>query len=154
MIMQVQPLYDCWKSVCDEAGRRVHTIYMSPQGKPFTQADAIRLRSDYERLILVCGHYEGVDERFIELCVDEELSLGDFVLTAARDTSGGGGRRGLRLVPECWQIQAASGRKATIPACSNTPNILGRGLQGQEGALRFAVRPPRKHKKMAPQGGS
>lgn len=81
MIMQAQPLYDCWRDVCRQAGERVHTIYMSPAGKPFTQAEANRLQRDYSRLILVCGHYEGVDERFIEACVDEELSLGDFVLT-------------------------------------------------------------------------
>ena len=80
-VMQVQPLYDCWKHICDEAGERVHTIFMSPAGKTFTEADARRLRDDYDRIILVCGHYEGVDERFIELCVDEEISMGDFVLT-------------------------------------------------------------------------
>ena len=81
MIMQAQPLYDCWRDVCSQAGERVHTIFMSPAGKPFTQAEANRLQRDYSRLILICGHYEGVDERFIEACVDEELSLGDFVLT-------------------------------------------------------------------------
>ena len=56
-------------------------IYLSPQGKTFTQETAKRLRRDYDHLVLVCGHYEGVDERFIEKCVDEELSLGDFVMT-------------------------------------------------------------------------
>ena len=66
MIMQAQPLYDCWRDVCRQAGERVHTIYMSPAGKPFTQAEANRLQRDYSRLILVCGHYEGVDERVIE----------------------------------------------------------------------------------------
>ena len=81
MVMQAQPLYDCWRDVCRQAGERVHTIYMSPAGKPFTQAEAIRLQRDYSRICLVCGHYEGVDERFLEACVDEELSLGDFVLT-------------------------------------------------------------------------
>jgi tRNA (guanine37-N1)-methyltransferase len=80
-VMQVQPLFDCWKHICDEAGFRVHTIYMSPCGTVFKQADAIRLKNSYDRLILVCGHYEGIDERFIELCVDEEISIGDFVLT-------------------------------------------------------------------------
>jgi tRNA (guanine37-N1)-methyltransferase len=54
---------------------------MSPCGKVFRQEDARRLAFGYDRLILVCGHYEGVDERFIEECVDEELSIGDFVLT-------------------------------------------------------------------------
>lgn len=80
-MMQADPLYNCWQHICDQAGERVHTIYMSPAGKTFTQADARRLKADYSRLILVCGHYEGIDERFIEECVDEELSLGDFVLT-------------------------------------------------------------------------
>ena len=80
-VMLAQPLYDCWKSICDEAGRRIHTIFMSPCGKVFRQEDARRLRLEYDRLIIVCGRYEGVDERFIEECVDEELSIGDFVLT-------------------------------------------------------------------------
>ena len=80
-VMQADPLYQCWKHICNEAGERIHTIYMSPAGKTFDQADARRLRDDYERLILVCGHYEGIDERFIEECVDEEISIGDFVLT-------------------------------------------------------------------------
>jgi tRNA (guanine37-N1)-methyltransferase len=79
-VMQADPLYRCWTYLCDEAGGPVHTIYMSPAGKTFTQSDAKRLLQ-YDNLILVCGHYEGIDERFIEECVDEELSLGDFVLT-------------------------------------------------------------------------
>jgi len=79
--MLAQPLYDCWKHICDEAGRRVHTIFMSPCGKTFKQDDARRLQREHNRLIIVCGRYEGVDERFIEECVDEELSIGDFVLT-------------------------------------------------------------------------
>ena len=79
-IMQADPLYRCWESVCDEAGGPVHTIYLSPCGHTFTQRDAIRL-SKKENIIFVCGHYEGIDQRFIDECVDEELSLGDFVLT-------------------------------------------------------------------------
>ena len=79
-IMQADPIYRCWESVCDEAGGPVHTVYMSPCGHTFKQADAIRL-SKMENLILVCGHYEGIDQRFIDECVDEEISIGDFVLT-------------------------------------------------------------------------
>ena len=79
-IMQADPLYRCWESVCDEAAGAVHTIYLSPCGHTFTQRDAIRL-SKKENIIFVCGHYEGIDQRFIDECVDEELSLGDFVLT-------------------------------------------------------------------------
>jgi len=80
-VMLAQPLYDCWKHICDEAGCRVHTIFMSPCGKVFKQADARRLQKEHDRLIIVSGRYEGVDERFIEECVDEELSIGDYVLT-------------------------------------------------------------------------
>ena len=80
-VMLAQPLYDCWRHICGDAGFRVHTIYMSPCGIVFRQEDARRLKDGYDRLIIVCGRYEGVDERFIEECVDEEISLGDFVLT-------------------------------------------------------------------------
>jgi len=80
-VMLAQPLYDCWKFICDEAGRRIHTIFMSPCGKVFKQEDARRLQAEHDRLIIVCGRYEGIDERFIEECVDEEISIGDFVLT-------------------------------------------------------------------------
>lgn len=81
MVMQADPLYQCWKHVCEEAGRHLHTIYMSPAGKLFRQEDAKRLSSSLDRFLLVCGHYEGVDERFLDECVDEEISIGDFVLT-------------------------------------------------------------------------
>jgi tRNA (guanine37-N1)-methyltransferase len=64
-----------------DPSRRVRTILMSPQGPLLTQTKAKTLAENYDDLIVVCGHYEGVDERFIELCVDEELSIGDYVLT-------------------------------------------------------------------------
>jgi len=80
-VMQADPLYRCWQHICDEAGERVHTIYMSPCGRVLNQTVAREPKEQYDRLILVCGHYEGIDERFIEECVDEEISMGDFVLT-------------------------------------------------------------------------
>lgn len=80
-VMQADPLYQCWDHLCRQAGRRVHTIYLSPAGRTFSQPEAKRLYQEYDHLILVCGHYEGIDQRFIDECVDEELSLGDFVLT-------------------------------------------------------------------------
>ena len=79
-VMMADPLYRCWDYVRQQAEGKVHTVYMSPCGKTFTQKDAIRL-SKMENLVLVCGHYEGIDQRFIDECVDEEISLGDFVLT-------------------------------------------------------------------------
>ena len=79
-VMQADPLYQCWKHVVDTYGSG-RTIYFSPAGAVFNQTHAKRLAFEESHLILVCGHYEGIDERFIEECVDEELSLGDFVLT-------------------------------------------------------------------------
>ena len=79
-VMQAQPLYAAWRHVRDLDGP-ARTIYLSPRGRVFTQADASRFAETYARLILVCGHYEGVDQRFIDAVVDEEISLGDFVLT-------------------------------------------------------------------------
>ena len=81
-VMMAQPLKACLDSLLP-SGRepRTRVIYLSPQGPTFDQNTARRLKNDYDRLILVCGHYEGVDERFIEECVDEELSVGNFVLT-------------------------------------------------------------------------
>ena len=81
-VMMAQPLKSCLDDTLKKApGRRTRVIYMSPQGKTFTQQRARELVRDYDHLVLVCGHYEGVDERFIEKCVDEEISIGDFVLT-------------------------------------------------------------------------
>ena len=81
-VMMAQPLKSCLDDIMSTvSNKRSRVIYMSPQGKPYNQATARRLKSDYDHLVLVCGHYEGIDERFIEQCVDEEISLGDFVLT-------------------------------------------------------------------------
>ena len=80
-IMQCDPLWRCWCAVCDEIGAPVHTIFLSPCGPSFDQAKARQLEADYDNLILVCGHYEGIDQRFLDECVDEEISMGDFVLT-------------------------------------------------------------------------
>ena len=79
MVMQVQPLRDALNAL-HQAQPGGHVIYLSPQGQCFTQARARQL-ADCSHLILVCGRYEGVDERFIDMQVDEELSVGDYVLS-------------------------------------------------------------------------
>ncbi len=79
-VMQADPLYRCRADVLEKHGPG-RTIYLSPCGRTFTQAVARELKERYDHLILVCGHYEGVDQRFIDECVDEEISMGDFVLT-------------------------------------------------------------------------
>ncbi len=99
-VLMAQPLKSCLDSIMSTAsGLRSRVIYLSPQGTPFTQETAKRLKRDYEHLVLVCGHYEGVDERFIEQCVDEEISLGDFVLTGGEIAAMAVADAVCRLVP-------------------------------------------------------
>ena len=80
MVMMCQPAVDCIRAAKARCGGRVRTVYMSPQGALFDQAKAHELL-EYDSLILLCGHYEGIDERIIELEIDEELSVGNYVLT-------------------------------------------------------------------------
>lgn len=80
MVMSAQPIYDCYKSLYNEGEEKPHLIYMSPKGETFTQKKAVEL-SKKDRIVLLCGHYEGIDQRVIDEIVDEELSLGDYVLT-------------------------------------------------------------------------
>jgi tRNA (guanine37-N1)-methyltransferase len=82
-VMMAQPLKSCLAFVreCAEKRNSTRVIYMSPQGHRFDQEKAKQLKDNYDHIIIVCGHYEGIDERFIEECVDEEISIGDFVLT-------------------------------------------------------------------------
>ena len=99
-VMMAQPLKSCLDSVLAEGNSlRTRVIYMSPQGSTFDQNTARRLKNDYDRLVLVCGHYEGVDERFIEECVDEEISIGDFVLTGGEIAAMAVADAVCRLVP-------------------------------------------------------
>ena len=82
MLMMAPPIYDCYQAIVEDAGemekRRV--VYLSPRGTVLTQAKAREL-SQLDHLVLLCGHYEGVDTRIIEEIVDEEISIGDYVLT-------------------------------------------------------------------------
>ena len=80
MVMQPEPIYLAYKSIVDSVSTTPFVIYLSPQGKVFSQG----LANDFakkEHIILLCGHYEGVDERVIEEIVDMEVSIGDYVLT-------------------------------------------------------------------------
>lgn len=96
MVMTCQPIYDCFMHVKDsipnEASTRV--IYMSPKGKLFSHEEAKRL-SQYDNLVFLCGHYEGVDQRIIDEIVDEEISIGDYVVTGGE-------------IPACIVVDAVS----------------------------------------------
>ena len=78
MLMMAQPIYDAITSI--EGYKEARKIYLSPKGKVFNQTESKRL-SKHNHLILLCGHYEGVDQRVIDLLIDEEISIGDYVLT-------------------------------------------------------------------------
>ncbi|WP_294456287.1 tRNA (guanosine(37)-N1)-methyltransferase TrmD [uncultured Allofournierella sp.] len=84
MVMNAQPIYDCCQDIIrqvEEQGRqRPHIIFMTAAGQRFSEETAKRL-AQYDSLLLVCGHYEGMDERVIEELADEEISIGDYVLT-------------------------------------------------------------------------
>lgn len=80
MLMQVDPIYDCFCDLEEKIGSRPHLIYMSPQGKTLTQ-ERVKELSQMDNIAILCGHYEGVDERVVEEIVDEEISIGDYVLT-------------------------------------------------------------------------
>ena len=80
MVMTAQPLKAAVDAVSADYGVKPHTVYLSPKGRVFTQQIAIEMLR-HNPLLLLCGHYEGVDQRALDLLVDEELSIGDFVLT-------------------------------------------------------------------------
>ena len=85
MLMAAPPIYNCYDAIvkmseADGQSPRRHVVYLSPRGKILNHQKALEL-SSYDQLILLCGHYEGVDERIIEEIVNEEISIGDFVLT-------------------------------------------------------------------------
>ena len=87
MLMMAPPIYNCYEGILRQQEAeglqemRRHVIYLSPAGKVLTQKKAEELANEYNNLILLCGHYEGVDRRIVDEIVDEEISIGDFVLT-------------------------------------------------------------------------
>ncbi|MBQ7089563.1 MAG: tRNA (guanosine(37)-N1)-methyltransferase TrmD, partial [Clostridia bacterium] len=80
MVMRCQPIYDCYQSVVEKNGEKPYTVYVSPRGSVLTQKKAKQL-SSLPHLAVLCGHYEGVDQRVLDEIVDEEISIGDYVLT-------------------------------------------------------------------------
>lgn len=80
MLMKAEPIALCFEDICKTTGKRPHFVYMSPQGKTLNQ-QRLRQLSEIENICILCGHYEGVDQRLLDTYVDEEISIGDYVLT-------------------------------------------------------------------------
>ena len=106
MVMTCQPIYDCYESVAKTIpeGNKKLVIYMSPKGRLFSH-DLARELSEYDNLIFLCGHYEGVDQRVLDEIVDEEISIGDYVVTGGE-------------IPACIVIDAVSRLVPGVLACS------------------------------------
>ncbi len=81
MLMQCGPLFEACRHVLPEKGPKDRVIFLSPAGRPFTQDKAKELYREYDHLVLICGHYEGVDHRVEQYLADELISIGDYVLT-------------------------------------------------------------------------
>lgn len=97
MLLMPQPLFDCFDDLKTRETGRVRRIYMSPAGRPFTQKTAVRLARDYDTLTILCGRYEGVDQRVIDTYIDEEISIGDYILT-------GGELPAMVLMDACMRV--------------------------------------------------
>ena len=80
MLMKAEPIALCFEEICKQTGTRPHFVYMSPQGKTLTQ-QRLKELAEKENICVLCGHYEGVDQRVLDSLVDEEISIGDYVLT-------------------------------------------------------------------------
>ena len=80
MLLTPEPIANCFDTIEEHVGEKPHRIYMSPRGKVLTQKKAVEL-SGNRNITILCGHYEGVDERIIDTYIDEEISIGDYVLT-------------------------------------------------------------------------
>lgn len=81
MLMMAEPIALCFESICEELGQKPHFIYMSPKGEVVTQQKVKAMAETIENICILCGHYEGVDQRVLDMYIDEELSIGDYVLT-------------------------------------------------------------------------
>ena len=146
MVMQADPIFRCYEAVCAQLPQKPHVIYLSPQGKVLTQQMAVEYSKE-EYLFLLCGHYEGVDERVLEEIVDEELSIGDYVLTGGELAAAVMADAIVRIVPgvisdeqsalsDCFQDDMLSAPIYTRPAEYKgwkVPDIL---LSGNEAKIK------------------
>lgn len=135
MLMMAPPIYNCYRAVLADSGeaKSRHVVYLSPRGKVFNQSKAKEL-AGYDQLILLCGHYEGVDHRIIEEIVDEEISIGDFVLTGGEIPACIVVDAVARLVdgvlaaPECYENESISSGLVEYPQYTRPAEFHGRAV--------------------------
>lgn len=131
MVMQPQPIYDAYMSIKPKLSENCPVVYMTPQGKTFNQEKAKKL-SKLEDMVILCGHYEGVDERVIEEIVTDEISIGDFVLTGGELAAMTVIDAVARLIPgvlnkeESFQEESFSGNLLEYPQYTRPPEFMGR----------------------------
>ena len=123
MVMQPMPVCDAYEALCEKIGKRPRVIYTTPQGKVFNQRIAEELSAE-EDLVFLCGHYEGIDERALELIATDYLSIGDYVLTGGE-------------LPAMVMIDCIS---RLIPGVLNNPVHKTGGIPGASGAGGSFVR--------------
>lgn len=136
MLMAAPPIYRCYEDIVADKkeDERVKTVYMSPRGTVLTEAVAKRIASECDRLVILCGHYEGVDQRIIDEIVDEEISIGDYVLT--------GGEvpacilvdcvsrlcTGVLSVAECHEVESFENDLLEYPQYTRPIDFMGRNV--------------------------
>lgn len=131
MVMQPQPIYDAYMSIKPKLSENCPVVYMTPQGKTFKQEKAQSL-SKLEDMVILCGHYEGVDERVIEEIVTDEISIGDFVLTGGELAAMTVIDAVARLIPgvlnkeESFQDESFSDNLLEYPQYTRPPEFMGR----------------------------
>ena len=130
LVMKCEPIFEAYDDIVAQ-GSAPYTIFLTPCGEPFDQGVATEL-SEKDRLLFICGHYEGIDERFIEECVDEEISMGDFVLTGGEIPAMALADAVCRLVPgvlpdaECYEEESHWDGLLEYPQYSRPENWHGR----------------------------
>ncbi|MBQ2468191.1 MAG: tRNA (guanosine(37)-N1)-methyltransferase TrmD [Clostridia bacterium] len=134
MLMAAPPIYNCFSAIAEDKDslprEQIRTVYMSPRGKVFRQDDAKRL-SEYGQIVILCGHYEGVDQRIIDEIIDEEISIGDYVLTGgeipACILADAVGRLcpGVLSDPECFEAESLTDGLLEYPQYTRPPVFHG-----------------------------
>jgi len=133
MLMATQPICDCFEAVCKNfhEGEKTHVIYASPRGRIFNHEIAKEL-SEYDNIVILCGHYEGVDQRVIDEIIDEEISIGDYVLTGGEIPACIIVDATARLIPgvlsdkECYEKESIASGLLEYPQYTRPPVFHGK----------------------------